>query len=320
MTTRWTSTGTSTPSTPRTSTTGPIVWRPRRRPAGRPGPSYLFVVAPDKHTIYGEGRIPITYRRRGGPSRLDQLQEYMEAEGRDVRVLDLRPALREADRRFGTLWYETDSHWNAAGAAVDGQGDPAVAGAIGACRPAGSRSPAARSRRPGRRRRRGPADRPGRRDPPARPPARGPGRRPAGRPRPRPGTGRRASRRTGRRWMFEHAAPDAPATAPVILYVHDSTGVAVRAGVWRPPSRRLVAIWDRRLRPGGWSTRSSRTSCPPDHRAAAPRHGPRRTAGPRAGAARRSVTRSATPGCRPSGPAGGGPPAGGRRSTRSGIG
>lgn len=206
------------------------------------GAVHLFLVAPDKHTIYGEGRIPDAYRRRPGPSRLDQLLETVEAEGREVRVLDLRPALREADRRLGTLWYETDSHWNAAGAAVAAreilrslaeQGVPTAPVTI-APRP----DRAVRVDGGDEARLIGLADVIHQRD--RRPDVRvggravdlGLGRAPGG-----------TVETNGAPPRFEHADPDAPATAPVILYVHDSTGVAVRP-VLAAASRRLVAVWD----------------------------------------------------------------------------
>ena len=82
------------------------------------GVAHLFVIVPDKHTIHGEAHIPTTYRRRVGPSRLDQLLDYLATENRDVEVVDLRPALREGVETFGTVYYESDSHWNAIGAAI----------------------------------------------------------------------------------------------------------------------------------------------------------------------------------------------------------
>jgi alginate O-acetyltransferase complex protein AlgJ len=78
------------------------------------GIQYLFVIAPDKHSIYGE-YIPSRVRQVGKQSRFDQLLEYMH--GSKVPILDLRPALLQAKTK-GLLYYKTDTHWNDLGAAV----------------------------------------------------------------------------------------------------------------------------------------------------------------------------------------------------------
>lgn len=78
------------------------------------GIRYLFVVAPDKHTIYGE-YIPARIRQVGKQSRFDQLLEYMKDS--EVPILDLRPALLQAKAKQ-ILYYKTNTHWNHAGAAV----------------------------------------------------------------------------------------------------------------------------------------------------------------------------------------------------------
>ncbi len=77
------------------------------------GIHYYFVVAPDKQTIYPE-MLPAALRERRGPSRLDQLEAYLQAHS-DFRILDLRqPLLRAKDR--DRLFCRTDSHWNERGA------------------------------------------------------------------------------------------------------------------------------------------------------------------------------------------------------------
>jgi alginate O-acetyltransferase complex protein AlgJ len=78
------------------------------------GIQYLFVVAPDKHSIYSE-YIPTQIRQVGQQSRLDQLLAYLQDS--PVPILDLRPTLRRAKTR-GLLYYKTDTHWNDLGAAV----------------------------------------------------------------------------------------------------------------------------------------------------------------------------------------------------------
>ena len=78
------------------------------------GIRYLFVVAPDKQTIYGE-YIPSRIRRVGNQSRYDQLLEYMKDS--EVPILDLRPALLKA-KANALVYFKTDTHWNDVGAAV----------------------------------------------------------------------------------------------------------------------------------------------------------------------------------------------------------
>jgi hypothetical protein len=79
------------------------------------GISYLFVVAPNKESIYPE-MLPSGLRRRGHSSRLDQLLAHLQATSR-VRVLDLRGPLRTA-KAHERVYHVTDSHWNQSGAYV----------------------------------------------------------------------------------------------------------------------------------------------------------------------------------------------------------
>jgi hypothetical protein len=75
----------------------------------RRGIAYLFVVAPNKSSIYPEF-MPRALRPLNPRSRLDQLVEHMNAYS-TLRVLDLRPALRAA-RGARLAYFKTDSHWN----------------------------------------------------------------------------------------------------------------------------------------------------------------------------------------------------------------
>ena len=75
------------------------------------GIAYLFVIAPNKSSIYPE-YLPA--RIQPGPSRTDQLVQYL-AQHSTVPLLDLRPALLAA-KADGQLYHRTDSHWNALGA------------------------------------------------------------------------------------------------------------------------------------------------------------------------------------------------------------
>jgi alginate O-acetyltransferase complex protein AlgJ len=79
------------------------------------GIPYLFVIAPDKHSVYPE-YMPDAMARSSHESRLDQFLAFMKAHS-DVAVLDLRPALREAKGR-ARLYHRTDTHWNDYGAFV----------------------------------------------------------------------------------------------------------------------------------------------------------------------------------------------------------
>lgn len=88
--------------------------RQRRDWLAARGAAYLFVVAPNKHTIYPE-YLPAYLTRLAPDSALDQLVRRVEAAG-DVPFLDLRPALRRAREGGRRVFHRTDSHWNAWGA------------------------------------------------------------------------------------------------------------------------------------------------------------------------------------------------------------
>lgn len=78
------------------------------------GIKYVFVIAPDKQSIYGE-YLPSRIHQTGKQTRLDQLSEYMRDS--QVPVLDLRSPLLQA-KAEGLLYYKTDTHWNNFGASV----------------------------------------------------------------------------------------------------------------------------------------------------------------------------------------------------------
>ncbi len=79
------------------------------------GIAYLFVIAPNKHTIYGS-HLPASVNRVGALSRTDQLVAHLRAHTQ-VQVLDLRTPVRDAAARMRTH-HKTDTHWNAFGAYV----------------------------------------------------------------------------------------------------------------------------------------------------------------------------------------------------------
>lgn len=72
------------------------------------GIRFLFVVAPNKHTIYPEF-LP-DFLRPTGKSPYDQLLDYLY-EHTDVHILDLRPALRRAKEKH-VVYEKTGTHWN----------------------------------------------------------------------------------------------------------------------------------------------------------------------------------------------------------------
>lgn len=79
------------------------------------GIRYIFVVAPDKSTIY-PGDMPFFYHRMPGYSRQDQLIMYLQSHTH-VQTIDLRPALKAAASKQ-PVYFKTDTHWNAVGAWV----------------------------------------------------------------------------------------------------------------------------------------------------------------------------------------------------------
>lgn len=85
----------------------------RRDWLARRGIRYLFVVAPNKESIYPE-QLPEWLATPGSTRKLDQFITHLRAHS-TVEVLDLRPPLLEA-KRAGRVYLLTDSHWNARGA------------------------------------------------------------------------------------------------------------------------------------------------------------------------------------------------------------
>ncbi len=85
----------------------------RREAFARRNARYLFVIGPDKNTIYPE-MLPGYISERRGHSRLQQLLEYLRKTGSPADVLDLHEALLAA-KPTGTLYYQQDTHWNGRG-------------------------------------------------------------------------------------------------------------------------------------------------------------------------------------------------------------
>jgi len=79
------------------------------------GIAYLFVIAPDKHSVYPEF-MPDRFNIVQVDSPIDQLVKYLLNHS-SVEVLDLRPALLLAKGKYPT-YSKTDTHWNDFGALV----------------------------------------------------------------------------------------------------------------------------------------------------------------------------------------------------------
>lgn len=79
------------------------------------GIKYLFVVPPDKHTVYPE-YLPDWMEKSAKPSKIQQLSAYMKAYS-TVEVLDLSQTLIEA-RKIRVVFLKTDAHWNLFGGFV----------------------------------------------------------------------------------------------------------------------------------------------------------------------------------------------------------
>lgn len=76
------------------------------------GIKFLFVIAPNKETIYPD-YLPAGIPRAENPSWADQITENLKES--TVPVLDLRPVLQQA-RLDAPVYFKTDTHWNPIGA------------------------------------------------------------------------------------------------------------------------------------------------------------------------------------------------------------
>lgn len=77
------------------------------------GVKYLFIIAPNKETIYGE-YLPERFTKIRNKTGLDELVAYVKKHT-DVEILDLRESLFRA-KDSERLYYKTDTHWNNYGA------------------------------------------------------------------------------------------------------------------------------------------------------------------------------------------------------------
>lgn len=72
------------------------------------GIHYLFILAPNKNTIYPE-YMPDNFKKFNSKSRMDQLFEYLKVNSQ-VPFLDLRPALKNGKKNY-PVYSRTDTHW-----------------------------------------------------------------------------------------------------------------------------------------------------------------------------------------------------------------
>lgn len=86
----------------------------RRDWLARRGIRYLFVIPPDKHSVYPEFLPNWLTEAPRSRRRIGQFLAYMRSHS-DVPILDLRTAILAAKPR-GILYRQTDTHWNALGA------------------------------------------------------------------------------------------------------------------------------------------------------------------------------------------------------------
>lgn len=85
------------------------------------GIRFILMIVPDKEQIYGEDYMPAKITISPGPSRTEQLIEYMAENTPQIPVVyprDNLKAHRETYKGADSLYYESDTHWNQAGACL----------------------------------------------------------------------------------------------------------------------------------------------------------------------------------------------------------
>jgi len=85
----------------------------RRDWLGAHGIKYIFILAPDKHSVYPEF-LPAWLKDLGARTKADQFFDYMKAHS-TVEVFDPRPVLLAA-KKTAPVYLQTDTHWNQLGA------------------------------------------------------------------------------------------------------------------------------------------------------------------------------------------------------------
>ena len=89
----------------------------RRDWLAKRGIKYIFILAPDKQSVYPEN-LPAWLQKLGGRTKADQFFAYMQAHS-TVEVLDPRPVVLAA-KKDAPVYQKTDTHWNSYGAFVAG--------------------------------------------------------------------------------------------------------------------------------------------------------------------------------------------------------
>ncbi len=87
----------------------------RQRWLAKRGVRYVFVIVPEKHSIYPDS-MPGSITRVTTDSRLKQLEEYLNRHS-DIEFLNLSEPLLEAKADY-RVFHKTDTHWNAYGALI----------------------------------------------------------------------------------------------------------------------------------------------------------------------------------------------------------
>jgi SGNH hydrolase-like domain, acetyltransferase AlgX len=78
------------------------------------GIDYVFMLAPDKPSIYPE-YLPSDCAKSVGPTRADQLISFLQKSQSSIKIIDLRAAVRTGKGAL-PLYLKTDTHWNQLGA------------------------------------------------------------------------------------------------------------------------------------------------------------------------------------------------------------
>ncbi len=95
-----------------------VLLEKRRNWLARRGIAYVFVVTPDKQTIYPE-ELPSWVKKVRPETMLDQFFAYMRTNS-TVPVLDVRDVVSAA-KTIGPVYLKTDTHWNLLGGFVSYQ-------------------------------------------------------------------------------------------------------------------------------------------------------------------------------------------------------
>ncbi len=93
------------------------------------GMRFVLMITPDKEQVYGTDYMPETIGVASGPTRTEQLIAYMKEAAPKVCIVYPRDVLESAKQFSGqapnqeveSLYYESDTHWNQAGAFIGAQ-------------------------------------------------------------------------------------------------------------------------------------------------------------------------------------------------------